>query len=55
MQSNLGGFNYSEDSNAETLNKSIYGVPFLEEENLLSLLNEVIIEIKTEIDTDILS
>ena len=55
MESSLGGFSYSEEANAETLNKSIYGVPFSEEENLVSLLNDTIIKIKTEVSTDILS
>ena len=55
MESSLGGFSYSEEANAETLKKSIYGVPFSEEENLVSLLNDTIIKIKTEVETDILS
>ena len=51
----LGGFNYSEDADSDTFNKSIYGVPFSEEENLVSLLNDTITKIKTEVSTDILS
>ena len=55
MESNLGGFSYSEEAEMGTLNKSIYGVPFSEEENLVSLLNDTITKIKTEVETDILS
>lgn len=55
MNSNLGGFSYSEETLGESLNKSIYGVPFSEEENLVSLLNDTITKIKTEVETDILS
>ena len=50
-----GNFDYSEQKNQETFNKSIYNVPFSEEENLVSLLNDTITEIKTEVSTDILS
>lgn len=57
MESNLGGFSYNEDATMGTLSKSIYGVPFSEEENLVSLLNDTIDRIKTEaeVETDILS
>ena len=55
MESNLGGFSYNEDSVTGTISKSIYGVPFSEEENLVSLLNDTIDRIKTEVETDILS
>ena len=51
----LGGFSYNEDSVTGTISKSIYGVPFSEEENLVSLLNDTITNIKTEVETDILS
>lgn len=54
-EENLGGFNYNEEVESGTVNKSIYGVPFSEEENLVSLLNDTIIKIKTEVETDILS
>ena len=47
---NLGGFSYSEEMLGETLNKSIYGVPFSAEEDLVSLLDETLTKIKTEID-----
>ena len=55
MESNLGGFSYNEDASMGTLSKSIYGVPFSEEENLVSLLNDTIDRIKTEVETEILS
>lgn len=55
MESNLGGFSYNEEATMGTLNKSIYGVPFSEEGNLVSLLNDTIDRIKTEVETDILS
>lgn len=51
----IGNFDYSEQDGVETLNKSIYNVPFSEEENLVSLLNDTITKIKTEVSTDILS
>lgn len=51
----LGNFDYSEQENQETFNKNIYNVPFSEEENLVSLLNDTITKIKTEVSTDILS
>ena len=54
-EANLGNFNYSENSSSNTLSKSIHGVSFLNEENVLSLLNDTIIKIKTEVSTDILS
>ena len=55
MESSLGGFSYNEEEVIGTINKSIYGVPFSEEENLVSLLNDTITKIKTEVETDILS
>jgi hypothetical protein len=55
VNTNLGGFSYSEEMLGETLSKSIYGVPFSAEENLVSLLNDTIDRIKTEVETDILS
>ena len=54
-ESLLGNFDYSEQENQETFNKSIYNVPFSEEENLVSLLNDTITKIKTEVSTDIIT
>ena len=55
INTNLGGFSYNEEMLGETLNKSIYGVPFSAEENLVSLLDETLTKIRTEIETDALS
>ena len=55
MESNLGGFSYNEEAEMGTINKSIYGVPFSAEENLVSLLDETLTKIRTEIETDTLS